>query len=147
MYLSKRDQTLMKIMVLTNAAILAAILLSGCSAATSDGPLMHYELDGTWCTSAAPVETCLTVIHPTDSPPASSYYVLSRGLCYEQGHLTGGLEFTPDTTSRLCLPNITSHSLYSASGEWTATGIRLAIDQSDGRQTSETLTLEMDFRP
>lgn len=140
---------MIKIIIAANIATLAATLLSGCASQDDTGPLMHYELEGTWCTAADPVETCLTVIHPSNAPPTQSYYVIQSGLCFETGRLSGGLEFDPDTKSRLCLPNITRHMLYSAAGEWTATGIRLEVNQSDGtvEGTSETLTLEMAYQP
>lgn len=140
----------MKIIVATNLILLAYALLSGCAPAADPGPVMHYELDGTWCSAANPVRTCLHVQHAANNPASVSRYTWERGLCYEGGTLSGGLEFTPDTTSRLCLPFITRHTLYSAAAEWTATGLEISyLNQSDGTDegTSPSVTYRLDYQP
>jgi hypothetical protein len=117
-----------------------AIALLACGTLPS-GPLMAYELDGVWCDRESP-QTCLSVI---PSSPAA-HYVWQVGLCFETGRLTGGLEFTPATDSRLCLAP--DYGLYSASGKWTTTGIRLELDtatnddRANGFQPTRTVELE-----
>lgn len=94
----------MRTYIYTHGAILALAalcLLSGCSIG-NDGPVMAYELHGTWCTSAEPLETCLLVDQNT-SPITYIWYVGDRygnAGCTESGVLTGGLEFWPDTIGR-----------------------------------------------
>ncbi len=125
-------------------------LIPGGSDDTS--PIEHYELDhGTWCTDANPVQTCLSVDHYDSDPPSVSHYLLEQGQCYEHGLLSGGLEFSPSQPSSVpCLAAIPEYAdLYSAAGEWTSTGIRLAVNYSDGTAegTSETTVLEMHYVP
>jgi|SRR5690606_18314285 len=107
------------IIILSAAANIA--LNAGCAS----GPLMAYELHGTWCSDALPSTVCLTV----DQTQTPVYYTWTMPGCLEVGHLTGGLEFSPSTAGRLCLTN--DYDLYSAAGEWMPTGIRLYIDGQD----------------
>ncbi len=116
-----------------------------------NGPIEHYELDGTFCTDAAPERICLTVSHPANLPPSMAAYTLTMNQCVEHGLLSGGLEFQPSQPSSVpCLPAIPEFAdIYSAAGEWTATGIRLSVNYSDGTAegTSETTVLEMHYVP
>ncbi len=140
-----------------NLLILASLLslATGClipGGSDDTSPIMHYELDnGTWCTDANPVRTCLTVQHVDFQPPTISNYMISQGECFEYGHISGGLEFQPNQPSSVpCLAAIPEFAdLYSAAGEWTSTGIRLAVNYSDGTAegTSETTVLEMHYVP
>lgn len=104
---------------------------------------MSYDLDGTWCTTSTPDEICLTVRQTS----ATARYWFSTPTCQETGYLTGGLEFTPDTTSRLCLAP--EPSLYSASGHFSGSLLVLELDQSPqairANQDGDTLTLEMTY--
>lgn len=139
------------------ATIAAALAFMGCNPCErvahdsagnemcADSVIQSYELDGMWCTDANPGPAlCLQVSQSSDS--ATARYLFSQGHgCFEHGSLTGGLEFSPDTDSDTCLPGI-GYGLYSASGEWTATGIRLSnINQSDGSSVSESPDLELHY--
>lgn len=127
----------------------ASILLAGCSASPwanedgASGPVMSYELDGTWCTTATPDEICLTV-RQTD---ATARYWFTLPTCQETGYLAGGLEFTPDTTSRLCLAP--EYGLYSAQAHFSGPYLILELDQSPqhvkANQDGSKLTLEMSY--
>lgn len=142
------------------ASILSALAVSGCTLEPCDNPdsdgsnsceppVKAINIEGTYCTDANPQEICLTVIQPysnVPNAPARTRYLLSNGLCFEMGYLDGGIEFTPDTTSRLCMPGVTEYGLYSASGDWTATGLRLFVSQSDGSSDPEPTVLEMHYR-
>lgn len=135
--------------VLANAAIVAlgalSLLSGGCTLPVDSepGPVEHWELEGTWCDTRSP-QTCLTVRHGTDDPFAR--YELTVGLCSETGRLTGGLEFSPDTSSRICLPGFT-YGLWSAAAAWTPTGLTLEPNQSDGTTEGTVYhpTLELDY--
>lgn len=112
-------------------------------------PVMSYELDGTWCTTATPDEICLTVrnSHP-DMPGSSARYFWSSSTCQEIGTLTGGLEFWPDTASRLCLAP--EYDIYSASAQFTPAGLRIELDQASNNVRASTrdyprLTLDMRY--
>lgn len=120
----------------TAAFIVSAHLYTGCTPNKTCAPLpdgtedcspvvMHNELDGTWCNQRSP-QVCLTVdSHSSSLAPQTSRYVLTIGLCTETGTLTGGLEFDPDTASRVCIPGFT-HDLWSAaSTTQTSYGIYL----------------------
>lgn len=139
--------------------ILLAILLSGAACGVcertaydsagnemcADSVIQSYELDGMWCTdSSKGPALCLQVSQSSGAPTAR--YLFSQGhACFEHGSLTGGLQFSPDTDSDTCLSGI-GYGLYSASGEWTATGIRLSnISQSDGSAESESPDLELHY--
>ncbi len=131
------------------ASLTTGCLIPGGSDDTS--PIEHYELNGTWCTDANPVQTCLSVDHYDSDPPSVSHYLLEQGQCYEHGLLSGGLQFSPTQPGSVpCLAAIPEYAdLYSAAGEWTATGIWLRVVYSDGTAegTSETTVLEMHYVP
>lgn len=129
------------------AALFLASYVTGC--AEEDGPIMAYELQGMWCTKALPEQTCLIADGIHDS---YIWYVgndLGDATCTESGRLSGGLEFTPDTDSQLCLAP--EYGLYSAAGEWTATGLRLTVDtlpaEGRARRDDPGLTLDLDYVP
>jgi hypothetical protein len=124
-------------------AILATLLATACQwEPASDGPIMAYELHGTWCNQDSE-RVCLTVSLPQDTGLPTSRYVWAVGTCIETGKLTGGLEFQPDTNSRLCLAP--EYDLYSAGAEWTGSGLKLELDASTGEH--HTITLELDYVP
>jgi hypothetical protein len=136
------------------AYAIAAAMSQGCSG--EPGPVMAYELYGTWCTFAEPDETCLLVDNgPMDRGSGEITYMwyvgytLGNARCFEAGVLTGGLEFTPDTDSRLCLAP--EYGLYSAGGEWTGYGLRLIVDTLPGEQRAMAddpgRVLELHYRP
>jgi hypothetical protein len=121
----------------SSLAIIALTLLSGClipggsqacDTETDDCPIMSSDLEGTWCNQRSE-QTCLTVIQPysysTDAPTAGTRYILTVGLCTERGILTGGLEFNPDTSSRMCLPGFTYGLWSAASASFNSTGLYL----------------------
>lgn len=103
--------------ILSNAALLALTLLSGCL--IPGGTVSSNDLEGTWCNQQAN-QTCLTI----DQTATQARYTLTVGLCTERGSLSGSLEFSPDTTSRTCLPGFT-YGLWSASASFTSTGLLL----------------------
>lgn len=140
----------------TAFAIIIARLLSACQFTPHpDHPIMHYELDGKWCSPATPLQYCLEVFSQQNSGlPYDSYiWSITGSSCVETGKLTGGLEFTPDTASRLCVAP--EPALYSASAQWHPAGLHIEIDQSpiscrsqpDSLCAHETLTLDLDYRP
>jgi hypothetical protein len=109
-------------------AIIIAKTLVGCSARPfSDGPVQSYELDGSWCTNDGS-QVCLTVRSSQSTGLPEARYWWSKPGCQETGDLTGGLEFTPDTDSRLCIAP--EPSLYSASAYWNASGLSITVDQA-----------------
>lgn len=119
----------MKIILAANIAILAAALISGCQipggseacdTSTDDCLVTANDLEGTWCNQRSP-QTCLTV----DQTSAQVRYTLTIGLCTERGTLTGGLEFNPDTSSRVCLPGFTYDLWSAASASFTSYGLYL----------------------
>lgn len=124
-----------------------AFLALACSAPFEDDePVMAYELDGQWCTVGDVPQVCLTVVQA----PGHVAYVWQAGLCFEHGRLTGGLEFTPNTDSRLCVAP--EFDLYSATGVWTGTGLRLTVDASPGDDRASGLithstTYELAYQP
>lgn len=102
--------------------LLGILCLCACEipGGTGDGSLEHWELDGgMWCTTAVPVETCLSV--------NDGRYLLERGLCVERGRVNGGLEFSPDTDSRVCMPGVEAFGSYDAEAYRTAVGIDLQV--------------------
>lgn len=113
-------------------------------------PVMAYELHGTWCTKALPVQTCLIADRDTET---YIWYVgddLGNASCSEAGRLSGGLEFWPDTDTQLCLAP--EYDIYSAAGEWTATGLRLIVDTVGNDERAMTgdgkgRVLELDYVP
>lgn len=149
--------------ILSNAAIIAigalALLSGGClipggsddcehPAQSQDGRPACYkgivasELDGTWCNQRSP-QTCLTV-DQTSYP--RTRYTLTIGLCTERGSLTGGLEFDPDTDSRVCLPGFTSGLWSAAEASFNNTGIYLYdINQSDGTEAGTVYANDLDL--
>lgn len=149
----------------SNAAIVALGLLSGCAIPGGSDCSVHYDgtpdcdpvvtandLEGTWCNTRSP-QTCLTV-DQTSYP--TTRYTLTIGLCTERGTLTGGLEFNPDTGSRMCLPGFTYGLWSAAEASFNDTGIYLYdISQCfhpsycDG--TAETMVwandLDLEYQP
>ncbi len=109
--------------------LIASLALAGCLPSLPNQPIESYELDGTWC-NTAPNRTCLTV----DQSSYPSHYTWQQGTCTEHGILTGGLEFTPATDSRLCLAP--EYDLYSAGAQWTATGITIDVDTATSEARS-----------
>lgn len=142
MSLTYQERFYMKIIIAANLATLAAALLSGCAipggsdacdTSTDDCLVTANDLEGTWCNQRSP-QTCLTVIQPysyaNDAPTQNTRYELTIGLCTERGTLTGGLEFNPDTASRVCLPGFTYGLWSAASASFTSHGLYLYdIDQ------------------
>ncbi len=132
--------------VLANAAIIAASLFAllsqgclipggseACNTDSDDCPVMASDLDGTWCDSHSP-QTCLTVFQY----PAGARYALTIGQCLEQGELTGGLEFDPDTDSRVCLPGFGYDLWCALSASFTNHGLYLYdISQCQGQVCDE----------
>lgn len=88
------------------------------SSSCDAGPVLESELEGQWCTRD--FGTCLTVVHTI----RGAEYEWITPACAESGLLTGGLEFTPDGNGQCFGPP----GFYSASGDWTDTGLRLFID-------------------
>lgn len=100
------------------------------SCASDAGPVMSTEMDGVWCEEprADGSELCL-VVH-------DSQYEWRGHSCTERGALSGGLEFTPtlpdSSMSRYMFrqhasPCI-SYDYYSASVDWTRTGLEVFLD-------------------
>jgi hypothetical protein len=112
------------LILLASLSAIACGAASDCAETFQDGsdacdsPVLASELDGTWCNADQTV--CLT----TTLSPAT--YTWNNETCLEAGHLSGGLEFTPDYRSGRCF-GLTS-DLYSASVDWTDTGIRVFLD-------------------
>lgn len=101
---------------------------------------MSYELDGVWCTPATPDEICLIVNSSQATGLPNARYTWETPGCRENGTLTGGLEFDPDTASRLCLAP--GYSLYSAAAQWAASGLQMTmIDGNPG------LSLDLNYVP
>lgn len=139
-----RDRIYMATIILSSAGIIALSLLSGCliPGGSCETDKVHYggspdceplvtsnDLEGTWCNQRSP-QTCLTV--DQRSYPQTRY-TLTIGLCTERGSLTGGLEFSPDTTSQVCLPGFINGLWSSASATFTNHGLYLYdIDQCQG---------------
>lgn len=127
--------------IIASAAALLALTLSGCQIAggscdteTDDCPVTANDLEGTWCDSRSP-QTCLTV----DQSQPTVRYTLTIGTCTERGSLTGGLEFNPDTGSRVCLPGFTYGLWSAASASFTSTGLYLYdIDQCQRQVCDES---------
>ena len=108
------------------AALFIAPFLIHCA---DTGPVMAYELQGKWCTTVGTdhmtgSEVCLTVDEPRGFIPYT--WTINGGQCVENGRLTGGLEFTPDTDSQLCLAP--EFGPYFAVCEWSATGLNCLVD-------------------
>lgn len=130
-----------------SALIVGALLfqLTHCGpfAPSDNRPVMAYELDGTYCTTATPDEICLTVRQTA----TFTRYWWSTPTCQETGTLTGGLEFWPDTASRLCMAP--DPYLYSAGAQNTPSGLAITIDQSPSEDRAnginETITLELNY--
>lgn len=135
------------------AYIIATLLAlsTGCLSAEDTGPVLWSELEGQWCSDAtAPLgTTCLEVRLDTSYNSRYIWTTHTPSNCTETGVLTGGLEFSPDTATRLCLAP--DASLYSASAEWSATGLRLELDASPSALRAagngETVVLELHYRP
>lgn len=131
---TKIEKVCMSIIIVSFATIIGLTLLSGCAipggsdtcdTSTDDCLVTANDLEGTWCNQRSE-QTCLTV----DQTQSGARYTLTVGLCTERGTLTGGLEFNPDTTSRVCLPGFTYGLWSAASASFTATGLYLYdIDQ------------------
>jgi hypothetical protein len=138
----------------SNAVIIACTLLSAstqaclipggsddCDTSTDDCLVTANDLEGTWCNQRSP-QTCLTVIQPysyaNDALTSGTRYVLTVGLCLERGRLTGGLEFSPDTDSRMCLPGFEYGLWSAASVSFTSVGLYLYdINQCQGQVCDE----------
>ena len=134
----------------TYIVALFCTLLAAC-AGSADGPVMAEDLHGTYCTTSGSEETCL-LVDATTTPATYIWYVgdsEGNASCSEAGELTGGLEFWPADGSDLCLAP--EADIYSASGEWTADGLRLELDASPGAvravRDGETRTLVLEPRP
>jgi hypothetical protein len=146
---NRTDRLCLRTIVGSVLLITASPYTTGCVAPSDSASVMSYELDGTWCSTATPVETCLTVrsTHSTGLPWARYFWTLPT--CQETGTLSGGLEFSPDATSRLCLAP--DPYLYSASAYWSASGLSIEVDQSptecriDTECKSETVKLELHY--
>jgi hypothetical protein len=129
MSLTTRERFYMKIIIAANIATIAASLLlssgcqipgGSCDTETDDCLITANDLEGTWCDSRSE-QTCLTV----SQSRRGTRYTLTIGLCTERGRLSGGLEFNPDTDSRVCLPGF-NHNLWSASSaSFTSYGLYL----------------------
>lgn len=148
--LNSTDRLCLRTIIGAALLLAASPYTTGClPSLANDPPVMSYELDGTWCSTATPVETCLTArsTHSTGLPMARYWW--TQPTCQETGTLSGGLEFSPDTTSRLCLAPDTY--LYSARAEWSASGLSIEVDQSptecriDPECKSETVKLELHY--
>lgn len=111
--------------------ILSLVLLSACSAAQtpcqrvfSDGssacdlPVMAEELDGKWCDPTPGRFLCFEAYRDA--------YAFISNECFETGDMSGGLEFMPHrkTHATRCFGQ---GEFYSASVDWTDTGLRLHI--------------------
>lgn len=85
------------------------------------GPVMADDLEGTWCQEPdnRGRALCLFV--------SDSHYTWASFDCNETGDLSGGLEFTPRHGSCFGFS-----SLYSASVDWTNTGINVFVDTPEG---------------
>lgn len=91
------------------------------SCASDSGPVMASELEGSWCEEpdSRGAALCLSVQQSLDG---RVWYRWGSWQCSESGMLTGGLEFTPVEGS--CISN----QFYSASVDWTNTGIEVFLD-------------------
>lgn len=95
------------------------------SCASDSGPVMANELSGEWCEEPRPngSELCLRV-HEQAGITEPVYEWLGHS-CVETGVLTGGLEFSPITHDKL---NCIGAEFYSASVDWTRTGLEVFLD-------------------
>lgn len=95
------------------------------SCASDSGPVMAHDLSGEWCEEPRPngSELCLRV-HAQQGIDEPVYEWLGHS-CVETGLLTGGLEFNPVAHATL---NCISSEYYSASVDWTRTGIEVFLD-------------------
>jgi hypothetical protein len=142
LHLIKTDRLCLRTIIGGALLIAASPYTTGCLPALADDPpVMAYELDGTWCTFALPVQTCLTVRSAQSTGLPTARYWFTQPTCQETGDLTGGLEFSPDTASRLCIAP--DPYLYGARAEWTASGLSLEVDPSPS--TNETILLDMHY--
>lgn len=134
------------------ASIIITPFVTGCGweFPHNDGPVQAYELHGTWCSKALPEQICLIADVTTGTYIWYAGNDLGDANCSETGRLTGGLEFWPDTDSRLCLAP--EYDIYGAAGEWTATGLRLIVDTVGNEERAMTgdgkgRVLELDYVP
>lgn len=130
-----------------HSLIALALLSAGCLPLSADTPIEAYELDGTWCS----YKLCLRVDSPHNTGLPFTTYEWESPVCHETGRLTGGLEFTPDTSSSLCVAP--EYDLYSAAGSWTPSGIKLRVDASTNEvragngQPIEYVTFDLTYQP
>lgn len=102
-----------------------------------DGLVYAQDLVGTWCQPADNQGRALCLFVDDQQ-----HYTWASFYCHETGTLSGALEFTPvvDYQERsLCWGFDT---LYSASVDFTDTGIRVFIDSPDGH----TRRVDLEFQ-
>lgn len=117
--------------------VVAAIFSFACVRAQrgckDDGLVYAQDLVGTWCEPADNQGKALCLFVDDQQ-----HYTWASFYCHETGSLSGSLEFTPAPNQEsLCWGYDT---LYSASVDFTDTGIRVFLDSPDGR--TRKLTLE-----
>jgi hypothetical protein len=113
---------------------LVAVWLQACVVASTDrctfpygsnscdsGPILATQLVGSWC--SAVTSRGVLCLHVQED----HRYRFHSPLCDERGKLTGGLEFWPSTGDCM-LSGRVYESVYSASGDWTYSGVRLFFD-------------------
>lgn len=120
-------------------AWIASFLLVACAAVSSGvkcrfsdgsnscdtGPVLATQLEGEWISDVSGEHLA---IEPRDNEGVTDeHYIRSSEFCEEEGWLYGGLEFYPTLkTCALNAPNVLEP--YSASVDWTETGIAVFYD-------------------